>query len=108
MNSKIVYFLFLLTISVNMNAQHRKLQNLQYADRRLLHLGFTLGLHSQDLILTHSGFEDENGEVWLSEIPKYSTGFAVGLISDMYLSKNLNLRFIPTLYLGDKYFIFKG
>ena len=97
-----------MAFSVNTNAQHRKLQNLPYADRRLFHLGFTLGLHSQDLILTHSGVEDENGEIWFSEIPNYSTGIAIGLISDLYLNDYLNLRFIPTLYLGDKYFIFKG
>lgn len=107
MKSKILCFLFLLTISVNINAQHRKLQNQPYADRRLFHLGFTLGLHSQDLILSNTGFENENGEIWFSEIPEYSPGFAVGLISDMYLSKNLNLRLVPTLYLGDKFFIFK-
>lgn len=108
MKYKIVYLLFFLVVSVNTYAQHRKLQNLPYTDRRLFHLGFTLGVHSQDLILTHSGVEDENGEIWFSEIPDYSTGFAIGLISDLYLSEYLNLRFIPTLYLGDKSFIFKG
>ena len=107
MNNKVVYFLLLLMLSGNISAQHRKLQNIPYADRRLFHLGFTLGLHTQDLILMNSGHVNDNGEVWFSEIPKYSPGFAAGLIGDMYLSNYLNLRVIPTLYLGDKLFVFK-
>ncbi|MDD2299075.1 MAG: porin family protein [Fermentimonas sp.] len=107
MSNKIVYILLFLSLSANINAQHRKLQNLPYADRRIFHLGFTLGLHTQDLILSHSGFMNENGEVWFSEIPEYSPGIAVGLIGDMYINDYLNLRFVPTLYLGDKLFMFK-
>lgn len=107
MSNKIVYILLFLSLSANLNAQHLKLQNQPYADRRIFHLGFTIGLHTQDLILTHSGFMNENGEVWFSEIPKYSPGFTVGLIGDMFINDFLNMRLIPTLYLGDKLFIFK-
>lgn len=107
MNKKAVYFLLLILVSGNLYGQHRKLQHRPYADQRLFHLGFTLGLHTQDLILTQSGFINENGEVWFSEIPTYSPGFAVGIIGDMYLSRHLNLRAVPTLYLGDKKIVFK-
>lgn len=99
--------LLLLCVSGNMVGQERKLQNQPYADQRLFHLGFTLGLHTQDLILTQSGFLNENGEVWFSEIPRYSPGFSVGIISDLYLNRYMNLRAIPTLYLGDKSFVFR-
>lgn len=104
------YFLLLfllLPCSPRLLGQHQKLQNQPYADQRLFHLGFTLGVHTQDLILTQSGYVNENGEAWFSEIPRYSPGFTAGIIGDMYLSNHLNLRFIPTLYLGDKLFIFK-
>lgn len=87
--------------------QYRKLQHRPYADQRLFHLGFTLGLHTQDLILTQSGYLNDNGEVWFSEIPKYTPGFSVGMIADMYLNRSLNLRTVPSLYLGEKYFIFR-
>jgi hypothetical protein len=66
-----------------------------------------LGLHTQDLILTQSGYVNDNGEVWFSEIPHYSPGFAVGIISDLYMNRFMNLRAIPTLYLGDKRFVFR-
>lgn len=87
--------------------QYRKLQHRPYADQRLFHLGFTLGLHTQDLILTQSGYLNDNGEVWFSEIPKYTPGFSVGMIADMYLNSSLNLRTVPSLYLGEKYFVFR-
>lgn len=87
--------------------QYRELQHRPYADQRLFHLGFTLGLHTQDLILTQSGYLNDNGEVWFSEIPKYTPGFSVGMIADMYLNRSLNLRTVPSLYLGEKYFIFR-
>ncbi len=107
MIKKATYFLLLILISGNLHGQQRKLQHRPYADQRLFHLGFTLGLHTQDLILTQSGFINENGEVWFSEIPAYSPGFAIGIIGDMYVNRFMNLRAIPSLYLGDKKFVFR-
>ena len=108
MRYKSNYILLLLIMcATGLFGQHRKLQNQPYADQRQLHFGFTLGLHTQDLILTHSGFINNNNEVWFSEIPNYSPGFAVGIIGDAYLNRNMNLRIIPTILLGDKNFVFR-
>ena len=106
---KITIFLFLLLhlFSGNIFGQRHKLQHMPYADQQMFHLGFTLGLHTQDLILTQSGYVNENGEVWFSEIPRYTPGFSVGMIGDMYLNRYLNLRAVPTLYLGEEHFVFK-
>lgn len=99
--------MLLLMLSTNLVAQHQKLQNQPYADRRLFHIGFTLGIHTQDLILTQSGYRNENGEVWFSEIPDYKPGFSIGIIGDAYINRYLNLRVIPTIQLGEKRFVFK-
>lgn len=107
MIKRTIYILLLVLVPGNLCGQHRKLQYRPYADQRLFHLGFTLGLHTQDLILTQSGFVDADGEVWFSEIPAYSPGFAVGMIGDMYLNSFMNLRIVPSLYLGDKKIIFR-
>ncbi|MDD4158201.1 MAG: porin family protein [Proteiniphilum sp.] len=105
---KAVYVLLLwLFTSVSGYGQHHRLQHRPYADRQLFHLGFTIGLHTQNLILTQSGYVNENGEVWFSEIPDVSPGFTVGMIGDLYLSRYLNLRFLPTLNLGEKGFLFR-
>ncbi|NLY24848.1 MAG: PorT family protein [Bacteroidales bacterium] len=108
MEKRTLYLLLLLiSFTCSITGQERKLQNQPYADQRSFHLGFMLGLHTQDLILTQSGYVNDNGEVWFSEIPHYSPGFAVGIISDLYMNRFMNLRAIPTLYLGDKRFVFR-
>ena len=92
--------------SWNMMAQRERVKNQPYADMKWFHLGFHVGLHTQDLILTHSGVTTD-GETWFAEIPSYSPGFSVGVIGDLYLNTFLNLRFTPTIHFGDKKFLFR-
>ena len=87
-------------------AQKEKVKNQPYADLKWFHLGFHVGLHAQDLILTNSGVAT-NGETWYAEIPNYSPGFSVGVIGDMYLNPYFNLRFTPTIHFGDKKIVFR-
>lgn len=87
-------------------AQRERVKNQPYADMKWFHLGFHVGLHTQDLILTHSGVSTD-GETWFAEIPSYSPGFSVGVIGDLYLNPFLNLRFTPTIHFGDKKFLFR-
>ena len=95
----------ILSLPVALFAQQEKVKNQPYVDNKLFHLGFHVGLHAQDMILTHSG-ANTNGEVWFAEIPSYSPGFSVGVIGDMYLNPYFNLRFTPTINFGDKKFVF--
>ncbi|SEG05229.1 type IX secretion/gliding motility protein PorT/SprT [Parabacteroides chinchillae] len=87
-------------------AQKERVKNQPYADLKWFHLGFHVGLHAQDLLLTHSGVTT-NGETWFAEIPSYSPGFSVGVIGDLYLNPYFNLRLVPTIHFGDKKFIFR-
>ena len=96
---------FFLSVTAVM-AQKEKVKNQPYADLKWFHLGFHVGLHAQDLILTNTGVAT-NGETWYAEIPSYSPGFSVGVIGDMYLNPYFNLRFTPTIHFGDKKFVFR-
>ncbi len=87
-------------------AQKERVKVQPYADHKLFHLGFHVGMHAQDMILTHTGVT-ENGETWFAEIPSYSPGFSVGVIGDMFLNPHLNLRVTPTLHFGDKNFVYR-
>lgn len=87
--------------------QRQKVQNRPYADQKLYSFGFTVGIHTQDLILSHTGTVQPNGEVWFAEIPSYTPGFSVGIIADRYLNEYLNIRTVPTLYFGEKQFKFR-
>ncbi len=88
-------------------SQKQKLKNQPYADQRLYHFGFSVGLHGQDMLLDNSGYKGSDGAVWFCEIPDYSAGFSVSLIADLYLNPYMNLRFSPTMHFGDKKFFFK-
>lgn len=87
-------------------AQKEKVKNQPYVDQKLFHLGFHVGLHAQDLLLTNSGVATD-GETWFAEIPSYSPGFSVGVIGDMYMNPYFNLRFSPTIHFGDKKIVFR-
>lgn len=89
-------------------AQTERVKNQPYADMKLYHLGFHIGLHSQDLILTNSGMTTADGQTWFAEIPSYNPGFSVGVIGDIYLNPYFNLRVTPTLHFGDKSFVFRS
>ncbi|MDE6270777.1 MAG: PorT family protein [Muribaculaceae bacterium] len=79
-----------------------KLMNRPYADSRRMHLGFSIGVHTEDLMLTHNGLVTEEGEQWRVEQPSYQPGFCVtGLIS-LRLNDYFSLRFSPGMYFGTR------
>lgn len=104
---KAFFIISLLTVVIwGSTAQTERVKNQPYADLKLYHLGFHIGIHAQDLILTNSGMMSD-GKTWYAEIPSYSPGFSVGVIGDMYLSNYFNLRVTPTLSFGDRSFVFR-
>ena len=79
-----------------------KLLNRPYADNRKWHLGFSVGVHTQDLTFTHNGLYTESGEQWFVEQPAFSPGFCVNGLVEMRLSTYFSLRFTPGLYFGNR------
>ncbi|MDR2809790.1 MAG: PorT family protein, partial [Tannerellaceae bacterium] len=105
---RLFFTLHLFTMLISgLMAQKETVKNQPYADMRLFHLGFHLGLHTQDLIFTHTGAVSSEGESRFAEIPSYSSGFSVGIIGDMFVNPYLNLRVIPSIHFGDKQFVFR-
>ncbi len=102
-----VIFLLLVLCAFPLAAQTRKVQNQPYADHKLYHIGFHVGMHAQDLILTNNGISAPNGTIWFAEIPNYTPGFSVGMINDLFMNPYINLRFTPTLHFGDKTIVFR-
>lgn len=91
----------LMVPTLSMQAQ-RTVQYLQYEDLKRYHFGFLVGLHTQDLIMEHSGTPDENGERWYGSVPAYTPGFTVGVLGDLRLADFLSLRLSPTIHFGSK------
>lgn len=79
-----------------------KLMNRPYADLRKWHLGFSVGIHTQDISFTHNGFVCENGNEWRMDQPSFSPGFCVNGLIDYRLSTYFSLRFTPGMYFGNR------
>lgn len=104
---RIFIILLSFVFSLGVNAQIKKIQNRPYIDQRRLHYGFLIGLHTQDLKFENNGYITKDGESWFVDVASYSPGFSVGVLGELYLTKDLALRLIPTLHFGDKTVIFK-
>lgn len=89
--------------SFAVNAQPtQKLDNRPYADLKRWHLGFSVGMHLQDLKFTHNGLITDDGQRWVAEVPNYSPGFCANVLADLRLHEFFNLRFSPGMYFGNK------
>lgn len=105
----LVGLIALLSSNQAINAQqfNDKLLNRPYADLRRWHLGFSVGVHTQDLRFTHNGFITPEGESWFIEQPSFQPGFNVNGLLDLRLNNYFNLRFTPGLYFGNRNLVFK-
>ncbi len=79
-----------------------KVLNRPYADLRRWHLGFSVGLHTQDLKFTHNGIATEDGQTWYMEEPSFSPGFCVNGLFDLRLNEWFSLRLSPGMYFGNR------
>lgn len=79
-----------------------KLMNRPYADLKRWHLGFSVGMHVQDLSFTHNGLVSDDNQRWVAEVPEFSPGFCVNVLGALRLHKYFELRFTPGMYFGSK------
>ena len=55
-----------------------------------------------DYEFANTGATTATGEQWYADVPSYSPGFSVGILGELYLTKHLALRMIPTLHFGTR------
>ena len=79
-----------------------KVANRPYADLRAWHLGFSIGVHAEDVQFTHNGFVTDDGQTWFMEQPDYSPGFCVNGLLSMRLNDYFSVRFSPGMYFGNR------
>jgi len=96
MSKKLIVFGFFIFTSLTFFAQRSKVNYLPTFDKRKIHYGFYLGLNQNDF-----KYSLKNGsETFIETEP--TAGFNVGLITDLRLHKNLNLRLEPGLMTNTK------
>lgn len=76
--------------------------NLPYADEQFIHFGFSLGINKMDFNVGSNTVADSVGNIYSASVSSLTPGFSVGIISDMRITRYLNLRFNPTLHLGER------
>ena len=98
----LLFILFFSSININAFGQHRSL-NLPRYDQKPLHFGFILGT-------SNLGFAYRTQIQWPQDVYNVrisrQLGYTVGIVSNIRLSKNLDLRFIPTFTSGERKLFF--
>lgn len=99
MKKRLLISSFFFLTSIAFFAQKDRVEYLPSFDKRKLHYGFYLGLNQNDYKFSyHNRSSVPNGNITAEP----SIGFNVGLIADLRLHKNLNLRFEPGLMTNAK------
>ncbi|MDG2194680.1 MAG: porin family protein [Polaribacter sp.] len=99
---KNLQFIFLgcfLVLSSVLTAQKNRVEYLPNFDKHPFHYGFYLGINQNDFKLDYK--ESNYSNTALIKVAP-TLGFNVGLIADMRLHKNINLRFEPGLTSNSK------
>ena len=91
----------LLLVAAQGIAQKQRVKNLPKFDRRPIHFGFTIGYNSADFILTKKPeYSFTDSLLFINH--KSQPGFDLGIVSDLHLNDNLNLRFLPNISFQDR------
>ena len=97
MRLRILSIIAALCIATSCVAQRRYvIQHKPYIDLRPMHFGIAVGMNLQDI-------EFETEAPIVCDADRWNTGFSVGVLADMRLSNNLNLRIAPTMHFGAKH-----
>ena len=92
--------LFFLSTSIYSQWNNTKISNLQNFDQKKLHFGYYVGVNNYNYKLDY--ILNPEKKTLVSD----QTGINVGLIGDLKLRKNLNLRFEPGLYTNKSDIVF--
>ena len=92
--------LFFLTINSSAQRNNLKIENLQNFDQKKIHFGYYIGVNNYNYKLDYKINPEKRTLVG------DQTGINVGLIGDLKLRENLNLRFEPGLYTNKSEIVF--
>ena len=83
------------------NSQNVKSPNTPKYDKKPYHFGFMLGINQMDFMLkTVPSYKPFDSLMVLQSIPQ--KGFDIGIVSNLRIADNLDLRFIPALSFGER------
>ena len=102
MKIRILTIIAAICVATGCLAQRRYvIQHKPYIDLRPMHFGISVGMNMQDI-------EFESEAPIVCDADRWNSGLSVGVLADMRLSSNLNLRISPTMHFGSKHLVFKN
>ena len=96
---KSILIIPLLLCAVSAFGQEERPRNLNAFDLKTIHFGFTVGLNAMDVGITRNYAANDFLYADLSHV---LPGFQVSIVSDLRLSENWNLRFLPGISFGSR------
>lgn len=96
---RIPLFIAALLITFQAFSQEAMPQNLPAFDLKRLHFGFTVGVNTMDMAFKRNYEADD---FVYADITRVLPGFQVSIVSDLRLSQNWNLRFLPGISFGSR------
>ena len=78
-----------------------------YVDDKIVHFGFSLGVNMMSYLVQDSQ-DMIDGELYHARVSSLMPGFSVGFITDLRMTRHLNLRFCPALHFGQKTVTYKN
>lgn len=111
MTKRTIYILFLSLCALC--AQAQQAQNRPYADDKLFHFGFQLGVNFASFGVTDSEMELTDPvtgltDIYHARVSSVLPGFHVGFITDLRLCQYLNLRFCPGMQFSSRTLTYKS
>lgn len=115
------YSILLLLISYTSFAQRVLLKNMTTFDDKRLHFGFTLGINTTDFVFSYYESMGDNPKFTpeivdkvaitskskvRADIAKLTPGFTVGIVTNLRLNENFDLRFLPGMSFAERKIVY--
>jgi len=97
----IIFLLLFINTTTAIAQQRIRIQNLHAYDLKKIRFGFILGVNQMDFSVKRDRkLPDPDPILYFNSSPEW--GFHIGIVSDLRLADNFNLRYVPTLSFGDR------
>ena len=101
---KLLYItLSIVCFAMGLNAQNRgeTIRNLPHYDRQKVHFGFLLGMNTFNFVIKDNPNIKSLDSVYVVQSSP-DIGFSLGIVSNLHLGDNFDLRFLPGLSFGSR------
>lgn len=95
------FFSLLFLFFENAAAQRNTVESLPKYDKQVIHFGFMLGLNKTDFVVKRIGEFNHLDSLYVVEVVPTS-GFNLGIVSNLRLAENFDLRFVPDLAFSER------